>query len=161
MRIETNFDIGQWEKYFDEKVSKEATMECKDAIIGVIKQRFDRKAGPNNKPWVQGLYTRKDLMQDTGTLKDSFEFINYSDELMVFTKVVYAKVHNYGAKYTTTPKQTYFLWANVFNRSGNLPQHGFAINVPKRQFMGFDKELISEIDNIFIKLAHKSERIGK
>jgi phage gpG-like protein len=163
--LETNFDLGKWENYFDEKLSKDAMLECKDIIFRGIEKRFRTESGPDGEKWdpLKPTFQQRvgsGILTGRGRLRKNFEWVLSGDEVVIFTKEPHASVHNYGARYMTTPRQSVYLWANVFGRQGGIPSHGFAVELPKRTFMGFDKEIEKQIEQAFIKVMKASERIG-
>ena len=79
-------------------------------------------------------------------------------------KVPYAKLHNEGGKVTVTPKMKKYFWA-MYSKTGDelykrlaLKKPGSIIIMPKRQYMGYTKdidkafgrELTARLNKIFI-----------
>jgi len=94
-----------------------------------------------------------------GDLQRSIEKRITRDSVMWFTRVPYAKYHQWGASYITTPKQSFWLWHNLFGQKG----HPFAkrhINIPARPFMGFADADINYLRTMMVKELKKAEKLG-
>jgi phage gpG-like protein len=99
------------------------------------------------------------MLKFTGNLQNSLQKRITRNEVTVYTTIPYAKYHQWGAKYVTKPKQSFWLWNNMFQRKG----HPFAkrkITIPPRPFMGFTDTDIQYLRNLMVKELKKAERLG-
>lgn len=114
-----------------DKATKEARSEIGNMAISHFKKSFDME-GFNNTPFMHwkllkkpryGIYKNRKILTKTGALKNSMRYRTRVGKktfsVLVFSKLPYAAVHNEGL------------------RAGR----GNGFKMPKRQFMGYSKEL--------------------
>ncbi len=98
-----------------------------------------------------------------GRMKKSIRATIYGSELRVSTGVPYAPIQQRGALIRVTPKQSLWMWFNLFRKTrehGN-PFSIKRIRIPARPFLWFGKEEVKELRQIISKVVKKSERMGK
>ncbi len=164
---EFNFDLDEWVGQFDKKGLQLLLVDCNRYLRHIIKLRFMRGTGPGNIIWPQNspltLASGKtgSLMRGKGDLLRSIKSTIVGDEVIISTNKKYAQILSRGAKYKTTPKQSYFLWANVFPDSSKAgPSGPFEITLPARPFFGFDDNDKQNIRDLALKHFKKTERMG-
>lgn len=166
LTLETNFDLDKWVHHFDVGQQEELIKKLKDVILKELEKRF-KYGRSGNIPWEK----KKPLTQAfeggasrtlifTGELSKSFEYTYTLNQLIVYTRKPYAKVHNFGAVFRTSPRQTYWMWVNLFERHGRIPDF-YNIRIPKRTFMEFSDNLIADINSTIFEFCKKSENMGK
>ncbi len=170
VELELNFDLDEWSKHFDERLTSTFLGEARKTILHTIRLRFIKKKGPNNIPWSKlsnltlkrklGLKGRIGIMMGTGRLLSSIQGSIYRTELIVSTWLKHAFALQYGYKKETTDKQALWMWYNLFDRKGP-PRRAKRITLPARPFMGFDRYLNKELNDNLKDLIKKSERLGK
>lgn len=164
---EWNFSLDEWEAILTKTAMTTALREIKVYMRNEIDNRFKRERGPRGYPWKalspltvdrKGGY--KGILKYTGRFQKSIRVTVYGNELIISARTPYAKILQTGASYRTTPKQSYWMWHNLFGKKG----HPFAprnIKIPARVVMGFSKGNEKEIRKILISKIRKSERLGK
>jgi phage gpG-like protein len=165
--MKTNFDLDKWASHFTAEQNEELIKQLKNIILDDLAQRF-KIGGAGGTQWKKKKkITRafegganKTLIY-TGTLSKSFEYMYTAGQLIVYTKTPYAKVHNFGATFVTSRKQTYWMFTNVFKKKCGLPKTGFEIKIPKRTFMYFTDNLREKINLAVFAYFKKSEKMGK
>ncbi len=164
---EFNFDLDAWVGEFDKEGLHSLLVDCNKYLRHVIDVRFMRHKGPGNIIWPLNspltLAAGKigSLMRGTGGLLNSIKSTIVGDEVIISTNKKYAQILSKGAKYRTTPKQSYFLWANVFPDSSVAgPLGPFEITLPARPFFGFDDKDKQSIRELARKHFKKTERMG-
>jgi phage gpG-like protein len=165
VKTELNFKLATWEKYFDVDKDQKLMREIAGLITDEIDRRFEKGGSP--KKWAP----KKALtvafeggssapLIYTSALKESISWIYAGGDLIVYTNKKYARVQNYGARFHTTPKQTMWMWANLFNKKGRMASSGFAIHIPARPFMYFTKDLARRCKERINRRIKASESIG-
>ncbi len=164
---EFNFDLDAWVGEFDKHGLHLLLVDCNKYLRHVIGLRFTRRIGPGGIIWPQNspltLESGKtgSLMRGTGGLHRSIKSTIVGDEVIISTNKKYARILSEGAKYKTTPKQSMFLWANVFPDSSMAgPTGPFEITLPARPFFGFDDTDKQNIRDLASKHFKKTERMG-
>lgn len=163
---EMNFDLNEWEKQITVEAVKDTLKEANTFFLTEINNRFLREKGPEGKWWPLSPITVKykkgsrSILKHTGKLSKSIRSTIYADELVITANTIYAKILQFGAEYDTTPKQSLWMWHNLFNKKGH-PFRSRRIKIPARPFMGFTKQDENVVRRILIKNIHKSERLGK
>ena len=165
LSVELNFKLDDWEQYFNADTDDKLRRLIADEILGEIQARFTQ--GGKEKHWkpkkaltvaFEGGSTKPLIY--TGQLQKSFQWVYSAGNLVVFTRKTYAKVQNFGAGFRTTPKQTRWMWANLFKGRGGIPEQGFWINIPARKFMYFTPALTKRVKTLIFTSIKKSEKIG-
>ncbi len=167
MTTEFNFDLDGWVSMYGRGGMKLMLKECNAYLRHMIGLRFMALKGPGDILWpkhspvtmASGIKNR--LMHKSGALKRSIKSMIVGDEVIIYTKSKYARMLSEGARYTTTPKQSFWLWANVFPKSSTAgPRGPFNIFLPARPFFGFDDNDDKNIREIVRKHFKKTERMG-
>ena len=167
LTTEFNFDLDKWVHMFGAGGVKIMLKDCNAYLRHMIKLRFMTLKGPGGVLWpkhspltlASGATNR--LMHKTGSLERSIKSMIAGTEVIIYTKQRYAKLLHTGARYTTTIKQSYWLWANLFPSSSTAgPRGPFDINLPPRPFFGFDAQDDKNIRRIVKKHFKETERMG-
>lgn len=115
-----------------------------EALVSSTKERFEDEKSPSGKAWKKSYRAASSggqTLSDSGTLKNSIGYHATANSVEVGTNIKYAKVHQEGA--TIKPKTKKFL---AFRLGGGWVRKK-KIKIPKREFLGFSKEDIEEIED--------------
>ncbi len=164
--LDANFDLDKWERHISTEAVKLTLQDAKKYLQNELRLRFLQQRGPDGKPWAKlspitiKLKGGKQTILDWSSgLRRSFKYSMYATELVITTAKTFARLLQKGATYKTTPKQSYWLWTNVFNRVGH-PFSPRQIHIPARPFFGFSKGNTAYIGDLLKKHILDSERIG-
>lgn len=167
VELELNFDLDEWSKYFDERLTATFLGEARKTIMHTVRKRFITEKGPNRIPWAKlsqlTLNRRRGkgrILTDTRKLLQSIKGSIYRTELIVSTWFRHAFALQYGYVKRTTPKQALWMWYNLYGKEGH-PFRAKKITLPARPFLGFDQYLNKELNNNLRDLIKKSEKLGK
>jgi phage gpG-like protein len=79
-------------------------------------------------------------LYDSGQMFRSINSTCTDDDCIVFSNIPYARYNNEGRSFSTSKKQAFWMWINLYNKKGN-PWAIKHINLPKRHFLGIsDKD---------------------
>lgn len=115
-----------------------------EALVSSTKERFEDEQSPDGKAWKKSRRAAAEggqTLSDIGTLKNSIGYHAMASGLEVGTNIKYAKVHQEGM--TIKPKTKKFL---VFMVGGRFVKKK-KVKIPKREFLGFSKDDIEEIED--------------
>lgn len=163
---ELNFDLGEWEDSLSTDLLQSFLKKADNYLKSEVNKRFITETGPDGKKW-------KKLSRITKRLKKGYTHVLiwkqrlmrsitsaiYGDELIIFTKVPYSKIQQKGATYSTTPKQSFWLWHHAFRQKGH-PFKPRKIRIPARPFLGFGRKNVNELNRLLKREVMKSERLG-
>lgn len=118
----------------------------KNYMMRDIHESFRRQMSPERKPWPKRrvISTSFKLLWKSGTLFKSIIGRISGNRLVIGSNLEYAAVHNTGAKFRTTTRQSVWLWANLFGREGS-PFRFKKINIPKRSYIGITNRHIQRL----------------
>lgn len=116
--------------------TKEIGIIVSSKIEAIVQERFQNSVDPNGNKWKEPKSRKGKPLLDTGALRKSIHKINKNNVAGVGTNIDYARIHNYGGviKYKNGKKE---------------------IVMPKRQYMGFSDENISELKRDIIRHINK------
>lgn len=165
--VDINFDLQEWEDVFGKRGAKRIAKDAGVELLKIVKRRFDQSRGPRGYRWKRLSKltirhrggTRKPLMRSRKLYK-SHKIKLTHDGVKIYTTRIGAKLMQEGGRYTTTRKQTGWMWHNLFGRKGS-PSMPITVNVPGRPFYGFSKTTIKKVKKIARDRWLKSERLGK
>ncbi len=166
-KTELNFDLAKWEHALGHGLTKTFLAKSLEYMNEEIERRFMVERGPDRRRWKKlSFITVKQKQGFRGILKRKnvlmYSFVSsvYVDSWKISTSVPYAKVHQKGAIIRVTPKQSYWMWANLFNKKG-FPFRFKKIVIPPRPFIGFGRPDVLELETIAIELAKRTEKLGR
>lgn len=121
----------------------------------LAEHRKRKSAGSRIDKRLQTKYGK--ILYRTGDLFRRTAAVFGDDEVWLWNSLPYAWVHNEGATFQTTPKQSKWMWANLFGGEGN-PFRFKKLTIPKRQFLGFGPEDPDYLADIAV--SHGADDIG-
>lgn len=134
---------------------KTAPQKAKDSILrawkyfmlGQTQERYRKGVSPDGQRWKSTSYKGKRHTRTLYGRGDLYRSIRGFDidgnTVAVGSNMVYAGVHQHGAKFTATRKQSAFLFFNVFRpKYGKkaLWSNAYKINIPARPFLGINRK---------------------
>lgn len=111
------------------RVTAQLAAETKELVL----KCFDESRAPDGTPWAPLKYRVGKPLEDTRRLKNSISArVTGDSKFRVFTRVVYAAVHNFGHRFKERIHRR--------SRSGRFHSRGrfgsvFGMGIPKRQFL--------------------------
>lgn len=124
-------------------------------MLNETRQRFRDCKSPDGSTWpatkfksdrsVRTLYGHGDLFRSI------VKYMVDETTIGVGSNLIYASVHNMGAKFIATAKQSMFLFHNVFKAklgSKAFFSWRYHIDIPKREFLGINSEDTSNMTKI-------------
>lgn len=163
--IHSNYDIDDWVDSLSAGLTRKILARVRNYMKVEIERRFSRQRGPDRRRWARlspltkAVKSSPTILFKRGKLKRSIRVAMYGEEFVMSSSLPYASVHQKGAKYKTTPKQSLYLWHHLFRKTGP-PLKSRHIFLPARPFMGYGKADITAIDKIVRTAAKESERLG-
>jgi len=123
------------------KAIKDTLRSCGNLALRSTHERFRQEIDPDGIPWKPHVLPSKSyrILWKEGDLFKSIVATFSKTKVVIGTALVYAGVHQRGAKLAVTPKQSVWMWANLFNKQGN-PFRFKTIRIPKRTFLGFSED---------------------
>lgn len=164
-KMESNFSLDKWEEYLSVGYMKEALKWTRGYFQKEIDKRFKLERGPV-KPWrklspITKRYkkgTKK--LQESGKLRKSIKVKTKGNDIVFESRCKYAYIHQNGFAYTTTPRQSYWMWQNLFGKKGH-PFRPRNIVIPARPFFGFSKKNVKDVERKVYQFAKKSENANE
>lgn len=138
-------------------------------LLRSTRERFHSGRGPKGRPWIQTKYRpteihrqrtnargetvtifgnrnrrwQRTLMGSNHLFRSVVTYFKGENSVAVGSGLIYAKTHQEGADFKATPKQSLWLFHNVF-RPAHGKQAGYSkayrIKIPARPFIGISKE---------------------
>jgi len=129
--------------------------DINDYLLSYFKSSFDTKSF-NNISWEPSKMNQNTLV-DSGDLKKSIKTVSKNPtEIHIQSDTPYSAIHNYGGKIKITDKMRKFFWSQFYKTNNNSWKYMALtkrshINIPERQFMGINNEIIKQIEQIITK----------
>ncbi len=166
-KVEINFDLAKWEHALGHGLTKRFLAKTLEYMNEEVDMRFLLERGPDRKKWkklskftIKYKHGYRGKLKHKNTLMKSFVSSVYMDSWTISTNVPYAGVHQKGAVIQVTPKQSYWMWANLFNKKG-FPFRFKRLIIPPRPFIGFGEVDERKIEMIAIEQAKRTEKLGR
>lgn len=146
--------LKTFEKQLLYKIDK-ATEDINMYLLNYFRSCFTTKSFGNDS-WPQTT-SNADTLVDTGQLRNSIKTVIRSrNEIVIASDLPYANIHNYGGRIRITDKMRDFFWSKYYKTNNNDWKYMALtkkthITIPKRQFIGFNQEIINHINDIFKK----------
>ncbi|WP_068449162.1 phage virion morphogenesis protein [Caviibacter abscessus] len=116
-------------------------------IKSIVELRFSNEMDPEGNKWKKPKHRKGKALADTGYLKKSIHDVNLNEGTVgVGTNAEYAAIHNYGGVIKPTKKK--YLKFPINGKFVSIKQ----VNIPKRQFFGFNESNIKSIKMLVNKL---------
>jgi phage virion morphogenesis protein len=166
--VKSNFSINKWVKELGETRIKSALKKYAQYMKIETDKRFKGEYGPDGKKWKKlsetTMLTRRStkILKKTRGLMRSVKVMLDNYKLVIYSNKPYAAVHQRGRTIRTTRKQDLWLWHNLFKRKG-APYYKKQriIRIPKRPFMGFNKNNNEHLRKITLQELKETEKMGK
>ncbi len=166
-KTELNFSLTQWEHALGKGLTKMFLTRSLEYMNEELEKRFMMGRGPDRRRWkklsaitIKQKHGFRGILKRKNVLMHSFVSSAYVDSWKISTNVPYAKVHQRGATIRVTPKQSYWMYANLFNKKG-FPFRVKKLVIPPRPFIGFGRLDELKFETIAIELAKRTERLGR
>lgn len=162
---ELNYDLDLWEKLMGTGLTHNSLKELNKTLRENMEKRFSPQSStyrswPPLSPLTEKYKKSTRKLFLTGKMSRSFKSTIYAKELVISNTAPQAVIHQKGGVIKTTPKQSYWLFHNIFGRKAH-PFRPKLLIIPPRPFVGFDEKDVKVIDITIRKHLAKTERLGK